>query len=246
MRDLIGRKCLPEIRQSEAAECGLACLAMVLGFHGRDIDLGTLRRRHPTSMSGPDHARPDGAGRADRLTARAVRLEPEQLGQLKLPAILHWEMDHFVVLTASAAAAVWPCTTRRGHAADPRGGSAQPFHRRRSNWHRRRHSPEPTSVSHLRLRELLGSLQGFGGAIARILVLSLLLQLYVLASPVLHAARGRRGNQQGRPEHAGGPGARFRPAGPAERRCHGAARIRAAIRAERDLGPHRASACSIT
>src|SRR5476651_2019641 len=43
---------LPDIRQAEAAECGLACLAMIVGYHGRHIDLATLRRRHPVSVRG--------------------------------------------------------------------------------------------------------------------------------------------------------------------------------------------------
>ncbi|HEY0425250.1 MAG TPA: cysteine peptidase family C39 domain-containing protein, partial [Rhodopila sp.] len=99
MRNLIGRRTVPDIRQSEAAECGLACLAMVLGYHGHDVDLGTLRRRHPTSLSGLTMgALMALAGRMD-LTARALRLEAEQLGSLALPAVLHWDMDHFVVLT---------------------------------------------------------------------------------------------------------------------------------------------------
>src|SRR5438105_4690066 len=100
MRHLIGRKTVPEIRQSEAAECGLACLAMVLGYHGRDVDLGTLRRRHPTSLTGLTLRSLMALAARMELTARAVRLEPEQLGELKLPAILHWNMDHFVVLTS--------------------------------------------------------------------------------------------------------------------------------------------------
>jgi len=98
MRDLIGRPAVPEIRQSEAAECGLACLAMVLGYHGHATDLGTLRRRYPTSLSGMTmHSLMALASRM-ALSTRALRLEPEQLGQLKLPAILHWDMNHFVVL----------------------------------------------------------------------------------------------------------------------------------------------------
>ena len=40
------------IRQTEAAECGLACLAMAAGFHGLDIDLGTLRCRFAVSLRG--------------------------------------------------------------------------------------------------------------------------------------------------------------------------------------------------
>lgn len=43
---------LPIVLQAEVAECGIACLAMILGFHGRAIDLGTLRRRHAVSLKG--------------------------------------------------------------------------------------------------------------------------------------------------------------------------------------------------
>lgn len=43
---------LPVIRQTEAAECGLACLAMISSYHGHRIDLNTLRRRHPISLQG--------------------------------------------------------------------------------------------------------------------------------------------------------------------------------------------------
>jgi len=184
MRNLIGRKTVPDIRQSEAAECGLACLAMVLGFHGRDVDLGTLRRRHPTSLSGLTlRALMALAARMD-LTTRAVRLEPEQLGELALPAILHWDMDHFVVLTsvgrdgrlvvhdpARGERRIGPAeASRRFTGVALELAPTQAFKR-------------ADDASHLRLRDLLGSLRGFGGSIAQILVLSLLLQLYVLASP---------------------------------------------------------------
>jgi ATP-binding cassette, subfamily B, bacterial CvaB/MchF/RaxB len=42
-----GRHRLPLMIQSEATECGLACLAMVAGYHGHRVDLNTLRRRYP-------------------------------------------------------------------------------------------------------------------------------------------------------------------------------------------------------
>jgi ATP-binding cassette subfamily B protein RaxB len=184
MPNPIRRGAVPEIRQSEAAECGLACLAMVLGFHGRRTDLGTLRRQHPTSLSGMTlRGLMALAARMD-LTTRAVRLEPEQLGMLALPAILHWDMDHFVVLTrVRRSGGVVVLDPARGE----RRVSAAEADRRFTGvaveltpTHSFRRKNE-TSI--LRLTDLLGSLQGFGGAIAQIMVLSLLLQLYVLASP---------------------------------------------------------------
>ena len=47
-----GHTRLPRILQTEAAECGLACLAMIASYHGHRIDLNTLRRRYPVSLNG--------------------------------------------------------------------------------------------------------------------------------------------------------------------------------------------------
>ena len=47
-----GRRFLPVIRQTEAAECGLACLAMIASYHGHRTDMNSLRRRHPVSLKG--------------------------------------------------------------------------------------------------------------------------------------------------------------------------------------------------
>ena len=184
MRDLTGRRAVPEIRQSEAAECGLACLAMVLGYHGHDTDLGTLRRRHPTSLNGTTMRSLMSMASRMELSTRALRLEPEQLGQLKLPAILHWDMDHFVVLTRVG---------RRGDLVvhDPASGmlrvSATEVSKRFTGIALEisptRSFTKADERSALRLRDLLGSLHGFGGPIGQILVLWVLLQLYVLVSP---------------------------------------------------------------
>ena len=86
------------VLQSEAAECGLACLAMVAAAHGRRETLSELRRQFPLSLTGSSLktliAIADGMG----FSARAVRCELDELNQLELPAILHWSLDHYVVL----------------------------------------------------------------------------------------------------------------------------------------------------
>ena len=93
-----GRRRLRLVRQTEASECGLACLAMVAGWHGYDADLNALRRRFPISLKGATLEELVAVAGALDLTTRALRCEPEDLGQLRLPAILHWEFKHFVVL----------------------------------------------------------------------------------------------------------------------------------------------------
>src|SRR5213079_2703757 len=91
---------LPVIRQTEAAECGLVCLAMVASFYRHQIDLNTLRRRHPISLNGVTLRALIQVASHLHLTCRPLRFELANLRQLRLPAILHWGMNHFVVLKA--------------------------------------------------------------------------------------------------------------------------------------------------
>jgi ATP-binding cassette subfamily B protein RaxB len=91
-------KRLPIVRQSEATECGLACLAMVASYHGYRTDLNALRRRYPASQNGVTLRALMRVANHLQLTARPVRLEMPDLAELRLPAILHWNMTHFVVL----------------------------------------------------------------------------------------------------------------------------------------------------
>src|SRR3977135_1607006 len=95
-----GRRFLPLIRQTEAAECGLACLAMVASYHGHRTDMNSLRRRYPVSLKGVTLRDLMEIAAHLGLACRPLRIELGHLGQLRLPAILHWDMVHFVVLKA--------------------------------------------------------------------------------------------------------------------------------------------------
>src|SRR6516165_2979312 len=89
---------LPTIQQTEAAECGLACLAMIASYHGHRVDLNTLRRRHPVSLKGVTLRALVQLANQMELACRPLRFELDHLRQLQLPAIAHWDMNHFVVL----------------------------------------------------------------------------------------------------------------------------------------------------
>ena len=78
-----GSSRVPVILQTEAAECGLACLAMVAAAHGHRTDLPTLRQRFSLSLKGVTLARPGAHGRELQLHARALRAEIEDLAQLQ-------------------------------------------------------------------------------------------------------------------------------------------------------------------
>nr|WP_298794221.1 peptidase domain-containing ABC transporter [uncultured Acetobacter sp.] len=89
----------PVILQVEASECGLACLAMIMGHYGNQIDLSTLRRRYSVSVKGVTLRNLISAADSAGLSTRAVRLDLQDLPNLRLPCVLHWSMNHFVVLT---------------------------------------------------------------------------------------------------------------------------------------------------
>lgn len=95
---LIRGRRLPIMLQTESAECGLACLAMVAGYWGYEVDMASLRRRFSVSIKGSTIKGVASMAEAMGLQARALRLEMQNLSELKLPCVLHWNMNHFVVL----------------------------------------------------------------------------------------------------------------------------------------------------
>ena len=92
------RRNLPLILQTEAAECGLACLAMIAGYHGHQLDLHAVRQRFSLSMKGLTLAQLVVLANSLRMESRPLRLELDDLAGLQCPCILHWNMNHFVVL----------------------------------------------------------------------------------------------------------------------------------------------------
>jgi ATP-binding cassette, subfamily B, bacterial CvaB/MchF/RaxB len=93
-----GRRGLPVIQAAEAAECGLACLAMIARYHGHDVDLNGLRQRYALSLSGASLKSLMEMADQLSLSTRAVKVEIGSLAHLRLPAIVHWDLNHFVVL----------------------------------------------------------------------------------------------------------------------------------------------------
>lgn len=181
--DYFGTPRLPAIMQSEAAECGLACLAMVATYHGCEVDLTALRRLFSVSLKGVTLKDVLTMGQRLGMTGRGLRIEPEQLARIKLPCILHWDMNHFVVLKAVGARKVTvhdPAMGVRTLTLDEVGrhftGIAleltptNAFERRKE-------------TSRLGLTALWGRMRGIKRALAQALALSAVLQLAVLAAP---------------------------------------------------------------
>ena len=171
------------VRQTEIAECGLASLAMVANYHGFDIDLGTLRRRFAPSLRGAPLRSLIGLADKIGLTPRAIKLPLEDLKNLHTPCILHWDMNHYVVLERVK------CDKALIHNPDGRSTNMlmeevskhftgvalelRPSDGFQGGKHRER----------LKLSQLWRRMTGLKRAIAQILVLTLVLQAFVLASP---------------------------------------------------------------
>ncbi|WP_282677366.1 peptidase domain-containing ABC transporter [Serratia marcescens] len=84
--------------QAESAECGLACIAMVLSHYGYQADLSSLRERFPITSRGVNLKQLINICSKLDTIARPLRLELEDLNKLRMPCILHWNLNHFVVL----------------------------------------------------------------------------------------------------------------------------------------------------
>ncbi|WP_241630344.1 cysteine peptidase family C39 domain-containing protein [Rosenbergiella nectarea] len=89
---------VPQVLQTEAAECGLACIVMVCRYFGMNIDLLNLRQKFGLSTQGATLATLVHIGSQLNLQTRALSLDLEEIRQLKRPCLLHWDMSHFVVL----------------------------------------------------------------------------------------------------------------------------------------------------
>ncbi|WP_198683835.1 peptidase domain-containing ABC transporter [Peristeroidobacter agariperforans] len=93
-----GRREVPYIAQLEALECGAACLAMVLAYHGHHAPLPEVREACGVSRDGVNALAILRAAERYGLEATAYTVSIEQLPAVPLPAILHWNFHHFVVL----------------------------------------------------------------------------------------------------------------------------------------------------
>ena len=92
------RDTMPMIFQNEMAECGLACLAMIANYYGKFSDIRTLRESLCMPAGGASVKHLLQAGLRLDLQGRPLKLDLKDIGLLTLPAILHWDTDHFVVL----------------------------------------------------------------------------------------------------------------------------------------------------
>lgn len=178
------RRRVRPIRQTEIAECGIACLAMVSGYWGYEIGLDGLRSRFPVTSRGMTLADIVKLANSLNLSTRPLRIEIDRLPELSYPAILHWGMNHFVVAEREKNGKLF--------IVDPAHGSG--------GWHDQESigrnftgialelepsadfAPE-AATRKLGFSELWGRTQGLWSTVLQAVVLSLVLQIFIIASP---------------------------------------------------------------
>lgn len=179
----IGLRRLPIVQSSEAAECGLACLCMVARYHGHNVDLNSLRQRFHLSLSGVTLRGIMKFADELELAPRALRIEMSALSKVQTPAIVHWNFNHFVVLKSVKA----DCVVVHDPALGARSISIGEFSNHFTGIVLEL-TPTPSfrpiiEKSPIKLNDLWSNLKGFWTTFFQILILTIALQVVVLALP---------------------------------------------------------------
>lgn len=172
--------------QGEASECALACLAMIASAHGHYADLSDLRRRFPISLKGATLAQLIRHAEALGFAARPLRLELEELRELTVPCILHWDLNHFVVLKGLKG--------DRAVILDPAVGERVlliPSISKHFTGVALELTPtaefKPADVRRrVRFRDLTGRIRGLSVALTQLFLLALALEVFALAAPLFN------------------------------------------------------------
>jgi ATP-binding cassette, subfamily B, bacterial CvaB/MchF/RaxB len=171
------------IVQAEASECGLASLAMVANAHNLHIGMPEMRRRFPLSLKGAKFNQLIHIAQQLGFSTRPLRLDMEQLGQLKLPCILHWDLNHFVVLfkvDKSKVTILDPAIGERKLSFDEVSSHFTGVALELTPSAEFKPQKAVLSVS---ARQLTGPIRGLLSALALILLLSVALQVFVILAP---------------------------------------------------------------
>src|SRR5215472_10144108 len=175
---------VPMVLQTEASECGLACLAMVAQYYGYPLDLPSMRRRYSTSMKGATLK--DVMGIADNIgfATRPLRLGVDELVQLRAPCIIHWDLNHFVVLERADAAGIVIHDPAAGIRRLPMAIVSRHFTGVALELIPTERFQSAAPLPRVRASQLLGRIVGIRRALGHQLGLALALEIFAMVSPL--------------------------------------------------------------
>jgi ATP-binding cassette, subfamily B, bacterial CvaB/MchF/RaxB len=179
----LGGRRLPMVLQTEAAECGLACLAMITSHLGHRVDMPTLRGRFSVSLKGSTMVDLVRMAGQLHLNPRALRAEMEHLPQLVLPCVLHWDLNHFVVLKEVRGGTAVIHDPARGVRRLPLAEVSRHFTGVVLELTPLADFKPRTEKQSVSLRQLLGHVSGLKRSLLHIFVLALALEGFMLLAP---------------------------------------------------------------
>ena len=171
--------------QSEAAGSGLASLAMIAQAHGQQRDLAELRRRFPLAREGARLGQLVHAGQQLGFSVCRRRVQRGDLGSVKLPCILQWGQDRFVVLQQLQGNRATLRDPVAGERRMPLGEVWEHFTGEALELEPRADFQPCRAMPAVGLHQLSGPVSGIWSALATLLVLSLVLQLFAVLAPLL-------------------------------------------------------------
>lgn len=174
------------VLQAESSECGLACLAMVADFHGLRLDLAEMRRRFAVSLKGATLSTLIRYGAKLGLSSRPLQLGMDELRQLKLPCILHWDLNHFVVLNRIRGKYIWvldPAVGERRLTFDQVSASFTGIALELTP--NTKFQPEDVRQV-VRWRDLVSPIEGLFRSGTQIFLLALALEIFVMVAPLFN------------------------------------------------------------
>ncbi|GER89537.1 ABC transporter [Dictyobacter vulcani] len=182
----IWRKRVPVMLQMSEVECGLACLAMVLSYHGRQTSISELRTDYGASRDGVSALNLVKAARNLGMISRAVALQKNDFKDVTFPAIIHWQFNHFIIVerwTPEKVTIVDPAYGRRQMDAEEFNAGftgivlmLEPG----MNFHRRKIA-SPLSLKMYAVQ----AVRQAPGALIQVILASVLLQAFGLIPPIL-------------------------------------------------------------
>ena len=172
------------ILQTESSECGLACLAMISSYYGYYTDLFTLRQKHPISQKGATLQRIIAIANSIDLKTRPVRLDLEELNQLRLPCILHWNMNHFVVLTSVSMRKLTVLDPALGERSISIKDASKYFTGVALELWTNANFEQKTEKTAINIFRLFGGIKGIWLSLSQVFALALVLELFSLVTPL--------------------------------------------------------------
>lgn len=178
-------KKLSVILQTEVAECGLACLTAIAGYHGYHSDLRTMRQKYSLSQKGLTMADIVRFANDLNLTSRALRLDLDDLPNLRAPCILHWDLNHFVVLKEVVKDGIVIMDPAVGNRKIRMEEVSQKFTGIALELWPNSRFEKKEERQKIRILSLLKGITGIGRSLAQVLILAFALEIFGLVSPFL-------------------------------------------------------------